>query len=97
MTEAQSIARVVRSVVDTFKRRGWSVSLCRSSKSLSRYVYAQKGNRKMKVRVSDHRPNSKTVCDLSYMPRYYRQKQLASFLDGKKRRPRNRLRKKHPR
>jgi hypothetical protein len=47
--------------------------------------------------VSDHRPNRRTVCDLSYIPRYYRQKQLASFLDGKKRRPRSRRVKKHQR
>ena len=95
MTEAQSIARVVRSVVDTFKRRGWSVSLCRSNKSLSRYVYAKKENRKLKIRISDHRPNSKTSSDLNFYPKSYRQQSLARYLDGKRRG--SRLRRKKPR
>lgn len=95
MTDAQSIARVVRSVVDTFKRRGWSVSLCRSSKSLSRYVYAKKGNRRLKIRVSDHRPNSKASNDLNFYPKSYRQQSLAKYIDGRKHR--YRIRRKKPR
>ena len=84
MNDAKAIARVVRSVVDTFKRREWKVTTCRSRKSRSRYIYARKGNRSLKVRVSDHRPSPSNKCDLSYSPRSYQQKRLAKYLDGKK-------------
>lgn len=86
MTEAQSIARVVRSVVDTLRRRGWSVSQSRSSKSLSRYVYAKKEKRKLKIRVSDHRPSKKRQSNLNLYPNTYRQRRLASYLDARKHR-----------
>lgn len=84
MSEAKAIARVVRSVVDTFKRREWQVSTSRSNKSLSRYVHARKGTRRVTIRVSDHRPTSKTKCDISYTPKHYQQRRLAQWLDGKR-------------
>ena len=95
MTDAQSIARVVRSVADTLKRRGWSVSQSRSNKSLSRYVYAKKGKRSLKIRVSDHRPSKKRTSDINLYPKTYRQRRLASYLDARKHGAR--LRRKRPR
>ena len=45
MSDALAIARVVRSVVDTLRKREWSVAHGRSDRSLSRYIYAAKGKR----------------------------------------------------
>ena len=86
MTDAQSIARVARSVVDTFKRRGGSVSQSRSDRSLSRYIYATKEKRKLKVRISDHKPSRKNRSDINLYPKTYRQRRLASYLDARKHR-----------
>lgn len=83
-SDALAIARVVRSVTETFKRRGWDVKTSRSSKSLSRYIHANKGKRSMVVRVSDHKPNPSTTCNVSYTPSNYQQRRLASMLDKKK-------------
>ena len=90
MTNAKAIARVIRSVSETFRKRGWKVKLTRSPKSLSRYVHASRGNRKLTVRVSDHKPNQNTRFDLSFHPRYYQQTRLASYLDGRKKKSRTR-------
>jgi hypothetical protein len=97
MSDALAIARVVRSVVDTLGKREWSVIQSRSDRSLSRYIYAAKGKKRLKIRVSDHRPSKTTVCDLSYLPRNYRQRRLARYLDGRRKKPRMRLGRKKPR
>lgn len=65
----------------------------RSPKSLSRYVKAECGKRKIVVRVSDHPPNPTCGSDISLDPRFYQQRKLAEMLDRKRRRgrlPRNR-------
>lgn len=94
MSEAKAIARVVRSVIDTLKRREWRVTTGWSNKSLSRYVYARKERKSLKIRISDHPPNQNTKCDLCYYPRSYQQKRLAKYLDRQK--SRYRLKKRPP-
>ena len=92
--DAKAISRVVRSVIETFRRRGWNVKTHRSPKSLSRYVKAEKGRRRIVIRVSDHPPNPTCDSDINLNPRFYQQKKLADMLDRKRRKsrlPRNRL------
>ena len=91
--DAKAIARVVRSVIETFRRRGWNVKTHRSPKSLSRYIKAEKGKRRIVVRVSDHPPNPTCEADISVNPKFYQQKKIADMLDRKKKKsrlPRNR-------
>lgn len=86
--DARAIARVVRSVIETFRRRGWSVKTHRSPKSLSRYIKAELGRRRITIRVSDHPPNPTCECDISLNPKHYQQKKIAEMLDRKRRRGR---------
>lgn len=83
--DEKAISRVVRSVIETFRRRGWNVKTHRSPKSLSRYVKAERGRRRIVVRVSDHPPNPSCESDINLNPNFYKQNRLAEMLDKKKR------------
>ena len=92
--DVRAINRVARSVIETFRRRGWNVKTHRSPKSLSRYIKAELGRRRITIRISDHPPNPSCECDISLDPKFYQQKKIAEMLDRKRRRgrlPRKRL------
>ena len=86
------IARVVRSVCSVLKQRGWTVLTSRSPRSLSRYVRAFKGNRRLIIRVSDHRAKKHQRLDYDFNPRDYSERRFARSISRKKTRFRSRKR-----
>lgn len=84
---AADISKVVRSVSETLKRRGWKVERSRSPKSRTRYVRAETngGKRKLVIRVSDHKANDNVACDYDFTPQFYDQRRFAKSLDKPKR------------
>lgn len=87
-----AIARVVNSVCGVLKQRGWTVLTSRSPRSLSRYVRAFNGNRRMIIRVSDHRAKKHQRLDYDFDPRQYDERRFARSISRKKTRFRSRKR-----
>ncbi len=86
------IAKVVDSVVYALKQRGWTVSTSSSPRSLSRYVRAFRGQRRLVIRVSDHKAKPHQRINYDFNPRHYSERRFVESISRKKTRFRSRKR-----